>query len=71
MRAVTAQEPGRWAYEAYCATTHWRSAVTGEPLPPWDEQREDIRAAWRAAAEAVRAGVAAGEAGDGSSGVRF
>lgn len=44
---------GEVAYAAYCAQTDGRSAVTGEPLPAWDEQRQEIRDAWDAAAAAV------------------
>lgn len=44
---------GRAAYEAYCQCTGGRSAVTGAELPTWDNQRPDIREAWRAAADAV------------------
>lgn len=46
-------EPGRIAYDAYCATTGRRSAVTGESLPTYDEQRPEIREAWDVAGQAV------------------
>jgi hypothetical protein len=45
---------GQVAYEAYCAATGGRSAVTGEPLPTWEDQAPTICAAWERAAEAVR-----------------
>jgi hypothetical protein len=44
---------GKVAYEAYCATTDWKSAVSGDSLPSWEQQRESIRDAWDAAAYAV------------------
>lgn len=48
---------GQIAYEAYCATTDWKSAVTGAPLPQYNEQREAVIAAWEAAGTAVAAHV--------------
>lgn len=36
------------AYETYAAHQGWKNHE-GNPIPPWDEQREDIKAAWRAA----------------------
>ena len=45
---------GRIAYEAYCETTEWKSAVTGAPLPQFDDQKEPIQLAWINAARAVR-----------------
>lgn len=44
---------GRAAYEAYCSCVGGVSAISGEPLPTWDEQRSDIRQAWRVAADAA------------------
>jgi hypothetical protein len=54
------EEYGRLAYDAYCAATGNRSAVTGEPLPDWKAlaDRESgvlVRQAWARAAFAVRA----------------
>jgi hypothetical protein len=49
------QRYGRAAYEAYCAQFDNRSAITGEPLPTFAEQRPDIQDAWVAAALAARA----------------
>ncbi len=40
-------------YEAYCAHTNWKSAVTGAPLPPWSQVQEPVMAAWIAAARAA------------------
>lgn len=48
-------ELGMIAYNAYCESTGWVSAVSGESLPDWTEQSPEIRAAWNAAAEALRA----------------
>lgn len=47
--------PGQIAYEAYAATTDWKSAVSGAPLPQWGAQAERIQLAWEAAARAARA----------------
>lgn len=46
------EQLGKIAYDAYCAARGWKS-VRGEPLPHWQQQSEDLRAAWIAAAEAV------------------
>lgn len=46
-------EPGRAAYEGYRAYSDGRSLVSGAALPEWDAQDPEIRAAWRAAADAV------------------
>lgn len=51
---------GKVAYDAYRATTGGHSAVTGQPLPEWEDQSEQIREAWSAAARAVRAEVTPG-----------
>lgn len=45
--------PGQIAYEAYCARTGWKSAVSGAPLPQWDQQAQIIREAWECAAAAA------------------
>jgi hypothetical protein len=45
--------PGRAAYEAYALVSDGKSLVSGAPLPAWDEQRPEIREAWRAAAGAA------------------
>jgi hypothetical protein len=44
---------GRVAYEAYAASTGWKSAISGEPLPAWDVQAVHIRAAWEDAGSEV------------------
>jgi hypothetical protein len=44
---------GQIAYEAYCASTDWKSAISGAPLPQWEAQAPKIREAWMAAALAV------------------
>jgi hypothetical protein len=48
---------GRVAYEAYSADVGGRSAVSGDELPPWDQQGERLVHAWVAVALAVRAKV--------------
>ncbi len=45
---------GRIAYEAYCDSTEWKSAITGQPLPIFEQSPEPVRRAWIAAAAAVR-----------------
>lgn len=52
------QTLGEIAYEAYRAHTHGKSAITGLAIPPWGSLTEDIQAAWRAAAIAVRYEIA-------------
>lgn len=52
---------GQIAYEAYCATTDWKSAVTGAPLPQYKDQRESVIAAWEAAGKAVSESSGSGE----------
>jgi hypothetical protein len=44
---------GRIAYEAYCETTGWKSAITGADLPPFIETPTQVQIAWTAAAMAV------------------
>jgi hypothetical protein len=43
---------GQVAYEAYVTSCKGKS-VRGEPLPPWWEQRPEIREHWERAAIAV------------------
>lgn len=50
--------PGQIAYEAYCETTGWKSAISGAPLPQWAEVKPEIVAAWENAAAAARKPVA-------------
>lgn len=42
----------RVAYAAYGDARGWVT-FDGDPMPPWEEQSEDIREAWVAAAAAV------------------
>jgi hypothetical protein len=42
------------AYEAYADCQGWTN-YQGTPIPPWDEVRSDIQAAWVAAVYAVLA----------------
>lgn len=45
---------GRIAYEAYCETTNWKSAISGANLPPFYKTPESVQVGWIAAAQAVR-----------------
>lgn len=49
------QHLGRIAYEAYVRQAGGVSLISQTRLPPWDKLSQDIKAAWIAAAEAVRA----------------
>lgn len=49
---------GQVGFEAYAVHQGWCN-YQGLPIPPWDEVRSDIRAAWERAAEAI-ADVVAG-----------
>lgn len=42
------------AYEAYCNYTGWKSAVTGDALPQWNELPGGVINAWFAAAKAIQ-----------------
>lgn len=44
---------GRIAYEAYFKTCGGKSLISGAPLPSYDDQRPEIRAAWEAAGRAA------------------
>jgi len=44
---------GQIAYEAYVAHSHGKSLISGQGLPDWEGQREDVQEAWEAAARAV------------------
>lgn len=50
---LTMTEVGQIAYEAYCESTGGVSAVSGAPLPEWDDQSPEIQRAWVRAAAAV------------------
>lgn len=41
------------AYDAYCQTTDWKSAVTGAPLPAFALTSPLVKQAWSSAAKAV------------------
>ena len=41
------------AYEAYCETTEWKSAISGTILPPFENTPKLVQTPWIAAAEAV------------------
>jgi len=45
---------GEVAYSGYYVACGGKSLISGAELPAWDEQAEEIRAAWQAAADAVR-----------------
>ena len=45
---------GRTAYEAYCETTGWKSAVTGADLPRFYDTPQEVQKGWCSAAQAVR-----------------
>lgn len=45
--------PGKIAYNAYFRYSQGKSLVSGAQLPTFDEQKEEIKKAWEAAAEAV------------------
>jgi hypothetical protein len=40
------------AYEAYAEHQEWKN-YQGNPIPQWEEVREDIKSAWRVAVQAV------------------
>jgi|HubBroStandDraft_2_1064218.scaffolds.fasta_scaffold09378_5 hypothetical protein len=44
---------GKIAYDAYVASSKGKSLISGLPLPNWAAQAQNIKDAWRAAAEAV------------------
>ena len=45
---------GQIAYEAYFKYSQGKSLISGASLPQWDKQDDIVRAAWEAAAEAVK-----------------
>lgn len=47
------EDLAKLAYNAYCYTTDWKSAVTGAPLPQFDQTSPAVKLAWSAAAKAV------------------
>jgi len=46
-------EPAELAYNAYCQNRNWK-AFNDDPLPLWVDVKDDIKAGWRAAADAVQ-----------------
>jgi hypothetical protein len=46
-------DPGFVAYAAYFTYAEGKSLVSGAPLPQWGDLGQDVRAAWRAAADGV------------------
>jgi len=51
---IMEKTPGQLAYEAYCETTGWKSAISGAPLPQWSEVKPEIVKGWENAAAATR-----------------
>lgn len=45
---------GQRAYEGYGEHTGWKSLVSGHILPPWQDLKPEIKAAWDAAVKAVK-----------------
>ena len=48
---------GQIAYEGYAANSDWKSLASGADLPQWADTKPEIREAWEAAAEAVKAEI--------------
>lgn len=49
---VETKSLGQVAFEAYGDNREWKD-WRGQPMPQWNEVREDIRTAWEVAASAV------------------
>jgi hypothetical protein len=47
------EELAQVAYTAYGDCRDWK-VFSGDPMPTWDEQQEDLKQAWIAAAHALR-----------------
>lgn len=47
-------DQAKMAYEAYCNHTDWKSLVSGQPLPQWQDVRPEIKVAWEAVVRALR-----------------
>ena len=60
---------GQIAYEAYCATTDWKSAISGAPLPQYNVQNPKVIEAWEAAGNAVVDSVVNNAATDKAEGL--
>jgi hypothetical protein len=50
---VLRENAGRVAYASYSANSGGKSLISGEPLPAFDAQKSEIKAAWEAAATSV------------------
>ena len=48
------KERGQRAYEAYCQSWGWKSAVSGDPLPQWPFVPADIKKHWAAVEEKLK-----------------
>jgi len=46
---------GKLAYDAYCKSSGGVSLISGAKLPEWCDLKPEIKTAWEAAAESVRA----------------
>lgn len=46
-------DKARIGYEEYCNYTGWKSAVTGDPLPQWEQLPGAVVNAWFAAAQVI------------------
>jgi hypothetical protein len=44
---------GQIAYEAYVKHSNGKSLISGQHLPNWEAQREDVKEAWEAAGHAA------------------
>lgn len=51
--SVTEQDRAKIAYDAYCAATGGVSLISGDKLPEFEKLKDEIKAAWAAAALAV------------------
>lgn len=47
------EDLGEIAYDAYGDSRGW-VVFSGAPMPKWEDQSPELRAAWSAAAEAVK-----------------
>jgi hypothetical protein len=57
MREDNVEELGKVAYEAYGEARGWET-VGGGWMPSWEQQSQELREAWNAAAQAVAAKLA-------------
>ena len=47
------EELGKIAYNAYCDEMGWKSGITGDSLPSFEDLPEKIKAGWIKAAYAI------------------